>query len=197
MSTSKKPKSEPAPTTPARRTGLYSNRERQDYSSATTNVGESAARLGHTKGVPLVAYRMWFTVVGLMREKNYVDARLRSLAELCEMSVSAAQRGMQYLEDHDFVVRVSEPKKDSVWLVNPLLIWNSSHKKLRQTLGFYQHRQREQRKIKRSQMPNHEIPDTFSDKMNGDIDDYFFFGDDDAMMDNQETDSCESKSKVA
>jgi hypothetical protein len=98
---------------------------RHRYGSSRSNDALKARWLGKEhKNMPKMHFVVWFGMMQFVGKWNRLDVRYREIAEFIGISLGSVQRAMAYFEQHDFVVRTSEPEKDAVWMINPRLQWN-------------------------------------------------------------------------
>ncbi len=87
--------------------------------------------------MPQTTFRVWYAMRNFEVEKNYVNARFRQIAQFMGVSIGAVQDAMRYMEEHNLIVRVSDPGKKASWMINPELQWNWERKLYRQGLAIY------------------------------------------------------------
>lgn len=110
-----------------KKTPLYQQGNRR-YCSATLNLPLDARWFAQTlRDMPKTGFIVWHSLSEFTGYENKINVRLHTIAEFCGISLGSVQRAMQFLEEKEVIVRLSEKYKASVWLVNPELRWTGSH----------------------------------------------------------------------
>lgn len=97
----------------------------------------SAALVTQCRDMPPTAFRIWNGLYAFIDRHNQVDVRLKTIADYCKLSVASVQRAMKYFEEHNLIAKKSESHRDSVWMINPELIWNDRDQNHQQTIDDY------------------------------------------------------------
>lgn len=118
----------------------YINSGRSNHKAKAKKFGQEL------KDMPQYAFRVWYGMRNFEVKKNYINARFREIADFCGLAVSAVHKAMHYMEEHDLIVRVSEPGRKALWMINPTLQWNWERELQPGGLATYRKEKREAKK---------------------------------------------------
>jgi hypothetical protein len=131
---------------------------KEKITSGRSNHALKARKFGQElTDMPQTTFRVWYAMRNFEVERNYVNARFRQIAQFMGVSIGAVQDAMRYMEEHNLIVRVSDPGKKASWMINPELQWNWERKLYRQGLAIYRSEKAKNRKENNQDKENNDI----------------------------------------
>jgi hypothetical protein len=169
------------------------------FGSGTWNNYELGQMLADewANDLPKTAYQVFFAMIHFVSSYNYLDVRLKDLAERCHLSIGPVQRAMKIFERKRLIVRTTLPHRYSVWMLNPEFAWNARHDRHQQAIGNFKRLcheadQREHERAKKKQDKQSIMEERDIMPM-----DFGYLDDIDEPNSFEETEPCALKSKAA
>lgn len=126
---------------------------KKDFSQSRSDDGLKAKRFAQElTDMSLTTFRVWFGMMSFVNRKNYLNMRIRELAKFCHVSVGSASHAMDYMERNNLIVKVSEPHRNSSWMINPELQWNWYEKDRERFKGVYHSYRKKQREYLKTKL---------------------------------------------